>query len=149
MAIDLGSASLPAYKSEAEVYAAKSWLKPGSVRRDGPYWVGIDATDNAEYIVGRLDDSIVQHEAGDGYRPGSTGLAGFMLTKTGDYYGPTQADGVQTLAGSGGAGFLPGFGTGNSRWLLWLVLIAGVALYLGGKGRGTAGKALRARFAAR
>lgn len=136
MAIDLGTVTLPAYKSEAEVYAAKPWLKAGSVTRNGTYWQGTDE-DGFTGLVGRMDDSIL-HEAGGGYRGTNTGLSNFMLSKTGEFYESDGAAPVDASLFGGGLVPLPGLGilgNGKYNWLLWALLGLGLVLVLSKGGR--------------
>lgn len=133
MAIDLGTVTLPAYKSEAEVYAAKPWLKAGSVTRNGTYWQGTDE-DGFTGLVGRLDASIL-HEAGGGYRGTNTGLSDFMLTKTGEFYDSDGSAAMDASLFGGGLIPLPGLGaigSGKYGWLLWALIAAGALLLITG-----------------
>lgn len=145
---------LPTYATADEAYAAKPYLLPGSVYRDGAYWRGVDARDGTAGIVGQVSSDVLMQEAGNGFTNGNAGFAGFGSTKQGELYGDTSGgdtgnqSAVSASLFGGGLVPLPGlgvFGNGKYNWVLWGLVAAAVLLIATSKG----GKAPRGRFAAR
>jgi hypothetical protein len=134
--------TIPTYKTEAEVYAAKPWLQAGSVHREGGYWVGTDGTDGQIGAVGRVDQQILLAEA-QGVTQ-STGLVNFGLAKSGSNYDGDGAGNSPAQASLFGGGLFPlpglgALGSGKYGWLLWGLIALGAVLILSGPG----GKASR------
>ncbi|WP_341894316.1 hypothetical protein [Ferrovibrio terrae] len=132
-AVDIGIGA-PRYNSEAEVLTAKPWLQ--NVRSDdGRRWIAYDPETGQTVIAGLLGDLVLAQRAAAG---ASGGLAGFGLTKQGEYY---DASGNLISASVFGGGLLPlpglgALGSGKYKWLIWALVAAGVVLIVSKGSRG-------------
>lgn len=114
------------YATADQVYAAKPWLRAGSVVRSGSVWEAVDEDSGERVIAGRVPAAVLRAEASN---------PSFAESVTGFMNDTSLGDDLINIKGSGlfpgpGLGLL---GDGKFPWWIWAIAIGAVIVVVSRK----------------